>query len=139
MTFIAATVTIPDGKISVEDVIPMHSQLADELRWIRPATAYPTAKVFPTAVTDVTRRKDFRRAGIPLEDAEGRVARRHALRTTLGTRLARHGAKPQVARQIMRHSDYRTTLRHYTVLGLTDTAKAIEQLPAIAPPPQSTR
>ncbi len=56
------------------------------------------------------------------------------MRTTLGTRLARHGAKPQVAREIMRHSDYKTTLKHYTVLGLNDTAKAIEQLPRIAPP-----
>ena len=63
--------------------------------------AHPKAKVFPTAVTDVTRRKDFKRAGIPLEDSEGRVADLHALRTTLGTLLARHGANPQVARQIM--------------------------------------
>ena len=58
----------------------------------------------------------------------------HALRTTLGTRLARHGAKPQVARQIMRHSDYKTTLKHYTVLGLDDTVGAINQLPAIGAP-----
>ena len=31
----------------------------------------------------------------------------------------------------MRHSDYRTTLAHYTVLGLTDTAKAVDALPSI--------
>ena len=67
----------------------------------------------------------------PREDAEGRVIGLHALRTTLGTMLARHGAKPQVARQIMRHSDYKTTLKHYTVLGLDDTAGAINQLPYI--------
>lgn len=34
----------------------------------------------------------------------------------------------------MRHSDYRTTLRHYTVLGLTDTARAIELLPGVDHP-----
>jgi hypothetical protein len=31
----------------------------------------------------------------------------------------------------MRHSDYRTTLRHYTVLGLSDTAGAVARLPDI--------
>ena len=31
----------------------------------------------------------------------------------------------------MRHSDYRTTLKHYTVLGLTDTARAIQSLPGV--------
>ena len=56
------------------------------------------------------------------------------MRTTLGTQLARHGTKPQVARQIMRHSDYKTTLKHYTVLGLDDTAGAINQIPDIGAP-----
>ena len=31
----------------------------------------------------------------------------------------------------MRHSDYRTTLKHYTVLGLTDTARGMDQVPSI--------
>lgn len=38
----------------------------------------------------------------------------HARRTTLGTVLARLGVAPQVAQQILRHKDYRTTLRHDT-------------------------
>lgn len=62
----------------------------------------------------------------------GRVIDLHALRTTLGTQLARAGVTPQVAQRIMRHGDYRTTLKHYTVLGLTDTAAAIDRLPGIA-------
>ncbi|NNF44293.1 MAG: hypothetical protein HKO59_15675 [Phycisphaerales bacterium] len=37
----------------------------------------------------------------------------------------------QIAQRIMRHGDYRITLRHYTVLGLTDTARAVADLPAI--------
>ena len=87
--------------------------------------------MFPTAVTDTTRKKDFKRAGIVLVDEEGRVADLHALRTTLGTQLARAGIAPQVAQRLMRHSDYRTTLKHYTVLGLSDTAAAIDQVPGI--------
>ena len=51
--------------------------------------------------------------------------------------LYRHGVKPQVARQIMRHSDYKTTLKHYTVLGLDDTAAAIQSLPDISSPSEA--
>ena len=84
--------------------------------------------VFPEAVTDATRRKDFERAGIEPDD-QGRVADLHALRTTLGTMLAREGVAPQIAQRIMRHSDYRTTLAYYTDLTVTDAAAAVGRLP----------
>ncbi len=64
-------------------------------------------------------------------DDEGRVLDLPALRTTLGTNLARMGVAPQIAQRIMRHGDYRTTLEYYTVLGLTDTAAAMDRLPNI--------
>ena len=113
-------------------------------------------RVFPTVVTDRTRLSDFHRAGIarrvvvrdeagaPImvgkgkrqrpktilttEDADGRIADLHALRATLGTMLARQGVTPQVAQRLLRHSDYRTTLSHYTVLTLADSARAIESI-----------
>jgi len=116
--------------------------------------------VFPDTVTDETRLKDFLQAGIAREvpvlddegkpvmvgagekakpktrivatDDQGRVIDLHALRTMLGTQLARAGVTPQVAQRIMRHSDYQTTLKHYTVLGLTDTSAAMYRLPSIA-------
>ena len=163
--FDQSTITIRDGKARREDVLPMHPQLAEALKRQSDASmAMPTANVFPQTVTDVTRRKDFLRAGIAREevvtdrdgqpvmigrgknrrprmrivseDAEGRVIDLHAMRTTLGTNLARAGVAPQIAQRIMRHSDYRTTLRHYTVLGLSDTAKAVEALPAIRTGPR---
>jgi hypothetical protein len=43
----------------------------------------------------------------------------------------RAGVAPQLAQKIMRHADYKTTLKHYTVLGVADTANAINQLPHI--------
>ncbi len=161
------TITIRGGKANRTDVIPMHPQLAEELNQRRDdALAMPTARVFPQAVTTVTVLKDFLRAGlahreivtdakgkpvmigkgkrqrpktrIVAEDAEGRTIDLHALRTTLGTNLARAGIAPQVAQRIMRHADYRTTLKHYTVLGLADTAKAIESLPTIRPDERRT-
>ena len=133
VNFAESTVTIRHGKAKRLDVIPMHAQLADALRRrLEGSPALPTARVWSDTVGDVTRRKDFQRAGIERIDAEGRVIDLHALRTTLGTQLARAGVTPQVAQRIMRHSDYRTTLRHYTVLGLTDTAAAMDRLPGVA-------
>jgi hypothetical protein len=85
--------------------------------------------VFPEAVTNLTRKLDFERAGIAPLDDQGRVADLHGLRATLGTRLARAGVAPQIAQRIMRHADYRTTLQHYTVLSLADTAAAVRRLP----------
>jgi len=128
------TITITDGKARRTDVLPIHPQLAEALDEIRPRRMTPQAlaqaKVFPHAVTSRTVAADFERAGIA-PDAEGRIADLHALRTTLGTNLARRGVTPQVAQKIMRHADYRTTLACYTVLGLADTAAAVAQLPGV--------
>jgi len=153
------TITIREGKSGRIDIIPMHPQLAEELKKRKDESrALPKAKVFQTTVTDLTRRKDFLRAGLAREevvtdengelimigkrnpkpktrivtyDDEGREIDLHALRTTLGTNLARAGVAPQLAQKVMRHADYRTTLKHYTVLGVADTSKAINQLPPI--------
>ena len=68
--FDAGTITVRDGKAKREDVIPMHPPLADELKRHRHASmALPKAKVFPQTVTDLTRLKDFLRAGIAREAA----------------------------------------------------------------------
>ena len=116
-------------------MIPMHPQLAEALTRRRQAhPALPLARVWSGAVGNLTRVKDFQRAGIELVDAEGRVADLHALRATLATNLARAAVTPQVAQRILRHSDFRTTLKHYTMLGLTDTTAAIERLSSILPP-----
>lgn len=131
--FAAKSLTIRDGKSKRPDVLPMHEQLAAALTVIRPANALPSARVFAVAVTNDDRRADFLEAKIPLVDAEGRTADLHALRTTLGTRLALQGIAPQLAQRLMRHGDYRTTLKHYTALQLHDTAAALAKLPAVGP------
>jgi integrase len=121
--------TIRDGKAKREDVVPLHPELLEAFKAGRPAEAKHTDRVFPTAVTNLTRKLDFERAGIDKPDAQGRIADLHALRATLGTRLARAGIAPQVAQRIMRHADYRTTLKHYTMLSLGDTTAAVRSLP----------
>ncbi len=151
------TITITEGKAKRSDLIPIHPELAHELQGhLAAVTPKPGDRVFPQTVTDSTRRKDFLRAGlarevpalddcgnqiligtgkyrrpkkrIVTEDEQGRIVDLHAMRTTLGTNLARAGVTPQVAQRIMRHADYRTTLKHYTALDLTDTSSAIEKL-----------
>ncbi len=121
--------TIRDGKAKREDVLPLHPELLEELKRMRPADATASMRVFPEEVTNLTRKKDFERAKIDLVDGQGRVADLHSLRGTLGTRLARAGVAPQVAQRVMRHADYRTTLNHYTTLSLADTTAAVRMLP----------
>ena len=122
------TITIRDGKAHRVDRVPMHADLIAELGRIKPALAHPSHKVFATRVTNATRTKDFARARIELVNEEGHHADLHACRTTLGTMLAREGVAPQVAKKILRHSDYRTTLKSYTALDLADTRTAVEAL-----------
>jgi integrase len=158
--FDAGKITVSGGKAKRVDVLPLHPRLAEVLQdRLQNHPGVPMSNVFPQQVTNRTRQLDFVRAGlareevvtdangepvmvgkgrrrrqktrIVTEDAEGCVVDLHALRTTLGTDLARAGEAPQVAQRIMRHSDYKTTLAHYTVLGLQDTQSAIENLPEV--------
>ena len=130
-----AVITITEGKAKRTEHIPIHPQLLTELKTLHTERLpMPTAKVFPAAVSDKARRADFEAAGIAHVDTAGRTADLHSLRATLATMLARAGVKPQVAQQIMRHADYKTTQKHYTQLSLADTAGAIDVLPPIGSP-----
>ena len=119
----------------------------------------PLKAHLPTVVTCQTQQLDFLRTGIARRepvtgedgqiimlgkgkrrrlktrivtpDAEGRVVDLHVVRTTLGTKLARSGVAPPVAMRLLRHSDYRTTLKHYTALLLADTAAVVNGLPSV--------
>ena len=65
-------------------------------------------------------RKDAEYAGVPVIDELGRKLDFHALRTTLGTMLARSGVALQKARKLMRHSSAATTAKHYEKLDPED-------------------
>ena len=133
VNFTRNVLTISMGKARRVDEVPLHPDLRAELTRSKPAGALPTDRVFPTAVTNITRHRDYAAAGIPEVDEEGRHADLHSLRSTLGTRLARKGVPPQVAQRIMLHSDYRTTVKHYVRLELADTAAAVASLPSVTP------
>jgi len=76
-------------------------------------------------------RHDLDAAGIPYEDPEGRVFDFHALRHQFISNLARAGVHPKEAQTLARHSDIKLTMNRYTHLALSDTAGALEKLPAL--------
>jgi integrase len=158
--FDAGTITISEGKAKRVDVLPLHPRLAEVLRdRFKEHPAMPMSKVFPRQVMHRTVQMDLLRAGLAreevvtdasgepvmigtgrhlrqktrfvTEDAEGRKVDLHALRTTLATDLARAGVSPQVIQKIMRHSDFKTTQKHYTALGVLDSQSGIENLPDV--------
>ena len=156
-------IDLPNGRIRIravaskakrEDLIPLHPDLARLFVKIRPNWANGITPVFKSLPSISTIYKDFDRArnawveqGTTTEererrlssdflaktDSEGRVIDLHAFRTTLGTQLALAGVIPQLAQKIMRHADYRTTQKHYTILGLADTTAAMNKLKPLPP------
>lgn len=119
------------GKAKRDDELPLHPDAAAALAAARPVNANATGRVFPRVPSIGRFYKDLQAAGIPREDAEGRVLDLHALRTTLGTGLARAGIVPQIAMKVMRHANVKTTLKHYTDLRIADAARAVAALPAL--------
>lgn len=144
-----STVTIRAGKARREDVVPLHPQLREALVELRERSmSVPTATVFSPMPSTRAVLDDFRAAGLARwEDATNRAGLKvrrlttrddagtfvdlHSLRTTLATMLARNGVAPQVAQQVLRHANYKTTQAAYTALHLSDATSAIATLPTI--------
>lgn len=96
----------------------------------------PFERVFAGMVPRLPRfKKDLELAGIPFLDTEGRRVDLHALRVTLGANLLNvPGVSLVVVKEVMRHSDIRTTLKHYCDASQPPTAAAVASLPAFAIP-----
>jgi integrase len=129
-------VKVGNAKGKRDDIYqPLHPRLLQELKRMR--SEVPSARasdpIFAGIPLVKTFHRDCKRAGIDRYDADGRQLDRHALRTTLGTHLARAGVLPQLAMKVMGHNDVQTTMKHYTALRLADTAKAMNALPSIEP------
>lgn len=125
-------VKVGNAKGKRDDVyLPLHRALTVTLQAIKPAFTLANTRIFKALPTVRTFHRDCERAKIDRYDAEGRQLDRHALRTTLGTHLARAGVLPQSAMRMLGHTDVRITMKHYTALRIEDTAKAVQALPSI--------
>jgi integrase len=89
----------------------------------------PTDRLYPGAVPGkYTFERDLAAAGIPKEDAQGRVFNLHALRKTLVTHLRMTGADPDIARRFARHAARDLTHGVYTDETLLPLREAIDRL-----------
>ena len=110
--------------------IALHPELAAELRALKPAGVKPSDPVFTGKMLPPMgkMKADLKKAGVEFLK-NGRRADFHSLRHTLGTNLARRNVAPRVAMEIMRHSDIRLTMNHYTDCSQLPVAEAIATLP----------
>lgn len=76
-----------------------------------------------------TLKSDLAAAGIAFKDDSGRRLDFHSFRGTFATMLAASGTPVPLAQQLMRHSDYKMTLKHYTDAGQFPAAAALQALP----------
>ena len=97
-----------------DDIIPINKTISKILkkRFVKQGSDR-NAKVFLHTVSDLTRDKDFVRAGILKVDSSGKYLDLHAGRKTLATRLVISTTPVATVQALMRHKDFRTTLAHY--------------------------
>jgi integrase len=69
----------------------------------------------------------------------GRRVDLHALRKTFGTLLAASGVSPQVAMELMRHSDMKLTMGVYTDAAQLPIAQETARLPSFQLPAHNGR
>ena len=113
------------------DALPIHPQLADELRAWRPASAGPTDFVISTVPDMKCLRADLALAGIAHKDEAGRYVDFHSLRVSLATMLAANRVSPRAAQAFMRHTDPRLTAGVYTDEKLLPLAAELLNVPSI--------
>ncbi len=113
--------------------VPLHPELARELRQLRPVDAAPSARVFfGWFPTYESLRADLERAGIPHKDALGRVVHFHSFRKTWRTLGVRYGVNQRAAQEVLGHSDANLTARVYTDVPALGLHTEIAKLPWIS-------
>jgi len=111
--------------------VPLHPQIADELRRMRPSGARPADAVFAGCHHATAARRilvDLAAAGIARVDEQGRKLCFHSLRYTFATKLAQHGVAQRTAQELLRHSDPRLTANLYTDVTRLPTFDAVYAL-----------
>ncbi|MFC1451850.1 tyrosine-type recombinase/integrase [Verrucomicrobiota bacterium] len=121
-------------KNRLDAVLPLHGDVVDALRTIRPTGVDGDGRVFNSIPSVRQLRKDLAKAGIVYKDGQGRQADFHSLRHTFGTNLGRAGIQPRVAMELMRHTDIRLTTSIYTDASKLPTSAAIASLPGVTAP-----
>ena len=124
------TVEAVHSKHRKKDVLPLHLELAAELRkWF--VGLAPGDKLFPGLAGKNTAdmvKYDLEKIGIPYRNDAGFADFHAAGRHTHITELVRSGASLPEVKELARHSDIKMTMK-YTHIGMEDQARAIGNLP----------
>lgn len=128
------TVKAQHSKHRQDDLLPLHRDLLDPLRW-HLAQKLPGALAFgiPTNHMVQLLKADLTATSVPYRDDQGRVADLHALRHTFVSRLAQSGAHPKVMQNLARHATPHMTLGVYTHLSRDVERQALNALPQLPP------
>jgi len=148
-----ATVGAAYSKHKREDVQPIRpelatllrewigTKLADEQLWpgkwwrhaakmIRADLAAARSAWIEAAGADVAERKRREQStSLEFADADGRVFDFHSLRGQFVSALEAAGVSPKMLQTLARHSDIKTTLKHYARVQVSDTQAALDKLP----------
>ena len=117
----------------------LHPEAQNALRELRKAAHQTEELVFYKGVTQMERfRKDLKVAGIAEKDARGRTLEFHSFRRTFATMLRQWRVSPEVARQLMRHSDIRLTMQLYPDEHLLPMVTELNKLPSLPPSPSAS-
>lgn len=116
------------------DSLPIHPQLAEELRGWRPGNAGPSDFIVGTVPHMKCLRADLAMAGIAYKDEAGRYVDFHSLRVSLSTMLAANRVSPRATQALMRHTDPRLTASVYTDEKLLPLATELLNVPSIPAP-----
>jgi len=109
---------------------PLPKFVADKLRELRNAGMRPNELVFADGIPRMdVYRSDLAAAGIDYQDAEGRFADFHALRTTFGTLLTLASRSQRTVMELMRHSDMKLTAKTYTDASMLPVSETVGLLP----------
>ncbi|HRQ89128.1 MAG TPA: site-specific integrase, partial [Bacteroidia bacterium] len=119
--------TTKNGK---SEPVPIHAELADELRRMRGTGKRPNQRVVRMFSRMKPLKADLAKAGIEFENERGR-ADFHALRHTFNARMAENGVPLAFAQRAMRHSDSRLTSNQYLDPTFTAISKWLAELPGL--------
>lgn len=128
--FVRVPATI--SKNRTEATLPLVPEVVAAIRGMIPVGAARGYKVFKGFVPRSPRfRADLELAKIPPLDGQGRRVDFHALRVTLGSALLASDTPLAVIKVAMRHSDIRTTIKHYGDSSLLPVSTALLSLPPL--------
>jgi len=126
------TIRASTAKNHKKALMPLHENVVNVLRQIKPVDASSSSPVFTLRLHRLMEfKRDLAMAKIPFIDKHGFRVDIHSLRHTFATYLSAAGVAPRTAMELMRHSDLKLTMNTYTDASMLPSREAISRLPSL--------